>query len=342
MNPYIDPAGVGANLYNAINKYTNHEARHIVGIQTYFNVPDFCILNEFAISGNDKLIKDKIVEIVENSDLIHFNMFGHDSFFRFHVKTDKISCGAVIRFMTNLKKYIKRIPFIYHDHGIWMEGRESYGEYMNGKLFNKYNDYAGIVVCSPSAIGVYNGSIWLPNIIPQNDEHYLPIERDWDGDIYIAHSPSNRRFKGTNIIIDIIDELQKKGYPIKLILIENTNHENVMKMRQKCNIVIDSCYDSYPNLTSFEGMSQGQVAITRVTDEYMKYYNEIGDEPMPIITIKNSLELKGKLIFLLDNRDKLKEFAYKSREWIEKYYADYILIKKWVKFYEEVYEKWQK
>jgi hypothetical protein len=341
INPYVDPAGAGNNLCNAINRLTNHTCEYMVGLKTYFDVDGMCLSQR----KDEGLLESSIIEIekiAERSDILHFNMFDHTSYLKIMVnKTLSENALVVDEIKFNWEELLGRKPFIFHDHGTWMEGRELHSDYVTNKLYNKYDSkYNGVLVCNPFSLGIYNNCKWIQNIIPQDDRLYKPIKKDFDGKILIAHSPSNRRFKGTNMIISVIKKLKEMGYPIDLILAEKTEHNLCMKIKQKCHIVIDSLYDSFPNLASLEGMSQEQVALTRVEEKYMKYYNELGME-MPIEKINNSLELKNKLIDLLENRDKLKETAQKSREWIEKCYADHILIKKWIAYYEEVLEKWQ-
>jgi len=252
INPYVDPAGAGHAIFSAINRLTNHKCRYVVGFQTYFEVDDICLTHR-RNEGKLKETFNEMFTIAEESDVLHFNFFDHNMFLK--LISEKQKEGTPLKlddFNFNWNKYKGRKPFIYHDHGAWLEGRELSGLHNNCSLYNMYDYYAGVIVCNPFSLNTYNRAVWLQNIIPQDNELYKPIERNYDGEILVAHSPSSRRYKGTNIIIDIINDLRKEGYPIRLVLVEKTRRNMALKMRQKCHIIIDSLYDTFPNLNSLE------------------------------------------------------------------------------------------
>jgi glycosyltransferase involved in cell wall biosynthesis len=341
ISPYVDPAGAGVKLANALNKHTEHKVEYIVGMKTYFDCPGICISDLYHNDTPDEKIKEIIKNMINNADLIHFNMFDHRIPFKLSKIGGKSTELEMIDFAFDYSTYIGKKPFVFHDHGAWMEGRELYPFYIQEKLNDLFKNYDGLLVCNPFTLDIYEGSKWIQNPIPEDDEQYLPIEKNWSNEILIGHSPSSRRFKGTNMIIDIINELKKEGYPIRLILIEKMNHYTGMKIKQKCHIIIDSLYDSFPNLCSLEGMSQEQIAITRTTPECMEYYDNLGNNPMPIVRINSSLDLKNIIIEILKDRELAKEISQKGRKWIKENYSEKLIAQKWSNFYNEVYQKWQ-
>lgn len=337
--PYIDPAGASINLRNAINKYTNHKAWQMSGVKTYFNTGDFCVMDVYYKDDERRMgvMLNEIKDTVEMCDLVHLNMLDHTADVQVFEKINgKLTTTRKVQFRWEAMKSFNR--FIFHDHGAWLEGRELHDLHRRGKLFNRFDSYGGVVVCNPFSTSIYNGAKWIPNIIPQDDEIYSPVDKDYDGTIYVIQTPSSRRFKGTNILIDIINSLKRRGYPIELKLVEKSSHNLCMRIKRECHITVDSLYDKFPNLASLEAMSQGQVAITKTTDECMDAYNKLGNMEVPVIGIGDSGDLEEKLIYFLDNRDKLKEIGEQGRKWIEKAYADHLLIKRWIKYYKEVLE----
>ena len=58
---------------------------------------------------------------------------------------------------------------------------------------------------------------------------------DENGKILIGHSPTNRSAKGSDIIIPVVKELEKK-YPAKLVLIENLPYKQALELKNKCHI----------------------------------------------------------------------------------------------------------
>jgi hypothetical protein len=61
-------------------------------------------------------------------------------------------------------------------------------------------------------------------------------------DPLIVHTPTRRVLKGTSYILNTIEQLQKEGLKFRFKLAENMSHEEVLKLYQEADIIIDGYY----------------------------------------------------------------------------------------------------
>jgi len=142
-------------------------------------------------------------------------------------------------------------------------------------------------------------------------------ERD-NKKLKIIHSPTNRKFKGTDKIIKVIDVI-KKERDIDFILLENMDRNEVLKIKSECDLAIDQVGGelggSGYGKNSIENISMGIPTITEFSDDYLKFIKE---NPFIHSTIDT---LKEQLISLIENRNLIKDYSERGRRWVEKYHS---------------------
>ena len=129
--------------------------------------------------------------------------------------------------------------------------------------------------------------------------------------IRICHSPTNRTYKGTNEIIRIVNNLQKK-INFEFILIENQSHHNAMILKSGCNIFIDQITDvggwGY-GMSTIEAMSLGLCCICKMQPGFDKLSNN----PPIISADQNNLAII--LERLINNKTQIKNYGEKASIW---------------------------
>jgi hypothetical protein len=136
--------------------------------------------------------------------------------------------------------------------------------------------------------------------------------------IKIIHSPTNRRFKGTDKILKVIDEL-KKEKDFEFLLVENMEREKLLKLKKEYNLAIDQVGGdmggSGYGKNSIENLAMGLPTVTEFDDEYLKFIPE-----NPFISC-NINTLKESIFRIIDNPEQLKDYSEKGRMWVEKYHS---------------------
>lgn len=134
--------------------------------------------------------------------------------------------------------------------------------------------------------------------------------------IRIFHNPSNRYYKGSDIIIPICEELSKNPN-VEFIFIENKSHKRAEQIKRSCDILIDQIGNrgglGY-GMNSIEALSMGLCCITELTKNYEKF---IPDHPF---INANSKTLLDQIKYLINNPNKILEIKQKSINWVNKYH----------------------
>jgi hypothetical protein len=150
---------------------------------------------------------------------------------------------------------------------------------------------------------------------------------DNDGSQYnkpvrVIHTPNHRGYKGTEFIIQSIEDLKKEGLFIDLILIENKTNEDVKKIMPEADILIEQIIAPGYAFSGIEGMANGLVVMSNLTDPmfvtFLKRYSYL--EECKIIPT-NPENIKEELKKLIINPEMRKKNGELNRKYVEKYHS---------------------
>lgn len=152
------------------------------------------------------------------------------------------------------------------------------------------------------------------------DSSELPEKNNSANDIVtVVHSPTNRKYKGTDLIISVIDKikLQKK---INFILMENKPRNEVLKAKSMCDIAIDQV-GGFMGGTGYgkaglESLAMGIPTVTNMTGEYAGWL-----PGNPFVVANNENELYNKLIELIENKDLREQIGNNGKKWVNEYHG---------------------
>jgi glycosyltransferase involved in cell wall biosynthesis len=155
--------------------------------------------------------------------------------------------------------------------------------------------------------------------------HYVPFPFEVDkfkkkdilknNKLTICHAPTKRYLKGTEYLLKAVNELKNKYY-FEFVLIENTPHKEVLKIKkQKCDVLVDQLTDlggfGY-GMNSMECLSMGIPCITYINSQYEKFL-----KVHPFINA-NKGNIKEVLEKILKNPKILLKKSTESRNWVAK------------------------
>lgn len=140
-----------------------------------------------------------------------------------------------------------------------------------------------------------------------------------DGVVRIVHSPTNRKFKGTDLIISVIERI-KKEKKIEFLLLENLPRQKVLEIKSSCDICIDQVGGTMGGTgygkAGLETLAMGIPTITNMTDEYASWLPE-----NPFVVANESDQLYEALNELTDSIPLRNQKGEKSKVWVEKYHG---------------------
>ena len=158
-----------------------------------------------------------------------------------------------------------------------------------------------------------------PNInylfLPSDTESYTPKTK-LNAIIRIAHAPTNRHYKGSNLIINLCRKIADEGL-INFDLIEKLSHQDAIKRKQAADIFIAQIGDKGGwgyGMNSVESLSMGICTLTEMNQKYCEF---LPDHPFLNI---NEMTFETVLKQLINNRSKILDYGRKGKKWVNKYH----------------------
>jgi hypothetical protein len=142
--------------------------------------------------------------------------------------------------------------------------------------------------------------------------------------VKIVHTPNHRYIKGTEFLIDAVEELIQEGLKINLILIEKTPNERVREILcNEADILVEKLTYSVYGLSGLEGMAAGIAVVSNLEHEEItkayRRYSFLNECPAVSGTPEN---IKDVLRILITKPELRKQLGMACRNYIEKYHTD--------------------
>lgn len=162
----------------------------------------------------------------------------------------------------------------------------------------------------------------VKDIIPGGSVNKKPL---------IVHAPTRRIAKGTQHIIDAVEEL-KKEEDFDFVLLENMPREEALRQVKKCDIFIDQLILGSHGLSSCEAMSMGKPVLCYIMPAV--YQNGL---PLACPIVNVTIEtLKSVLKKLINNPGLRRELGQKGREYVVQYHDADVIAHRFVEIYKEI------
>lgn len=230
-----------------------------------------------------------------------------------------------------LNKLITGKRMLFHFHG--SETRMGYGTSYLWMM-------ADGVVSTPDLLRHWPELTYVPNPIEKPKGIYEPMS---DGQIKIVHFPTNRRFKGTDVIEKGVEILKNRGFSFEFKIIEGVAHSKVIEEMRHSHVVID--WMSQENVTgipgiygnvSLEAMALGRIAVAFIDPTIRPHY----PEELPVRSPKepNPESLADCLDDLITNWRETRMIAESGPKYVEVYHDSTKLAQRFIEKYERILE----
>lgn len=108
-------------------------------------------------------------------------------------------------------------------------------------------------------------AVYLPKIVDTDTIRAAPVQHRRRP--VIAHAPSRRATKGTDIVLASFDRLREEGLEFDVDLIEGVSNSEALARMGNADIVVEKLLGGDAGVTSLEAMALGRVAVARIRDE---------------------------------------------------------------------------
>lgn len=311
-------AGAPIRMINALNEYTDYEARLIN------TNPDCYGKRTFPEDLVWKKDRDICLDLISRADIIHFHHY-------FDLENNFLG----VNFLKDTKKDCKFLRHYHTDLNTLTSGDKQLAEEFTKDSLNR-------VVIPHYPERTFLDSHILPNIIPIYDENMKPkqINNKKVKVLYSASTKASRHeerwaTKGYPEVTKKLKYLSKK-LDFEYIELFGVPYEKAMKIKQTADIIIGDIVTGSYHLTELEALSQGKVVISYLdARSVMTLINVVGCDDLPFVNATLD-ELNNILKELIENKALREEIGAFSRDWIEKYYDDKVLVNKFVEVYDKI------
>ncbi len=247
---------------------------------------------------NDFLKKKKISEVIEKYKLDDFDIIHYDAgldFFRYPHVAQK------------WKREGKKIVCCYYGSDLRLRG-----------IIKEIDEISDLNITSEyDHLALKKDLNYL--FYPYDPSELPGLDNFSNEEITIIHSPTNRKYKGTELIISVIERI-KREKKIKFLLMENVNRNDLLKIKSRCDISIDQVGGTMGGTgygkAGLETLAMGIPTVTNMTDDYNSWLPE-----NPFVVANNAEELYKKLNELIDEKDLRISLGIEGRRWVNKYHG---------------------
>lgn len=171
----------------------------------------------------------------------------------------------------------------------------------------------------------------LLHVLPPNAE-FLPYSHialdEWtpnynqfeDRPLRFGHAPTHRRAKGTDLILEAADKLQKSGYEFELDLVEGLSNQEAKKRYTAIDVLIDQLYAGWYGGLAVEAMALGKPVLVYIREGDLGFIPEQMRNDLPFVQVTPSTIEAGMKRVLEMPKEELLSLARRSRAFVERWH----------------------
>lgn len=195
------------------------------------------------------------------------------------------------------------------------------------KRVEYWTRHADVILQGYMVDGIGRWDVTMPSILvidttawtPKSVYSYADGANDY---VKVIHTPNHRGFKGTEYIIQAVNELIEEGLKIKLVLLEKIPNREVKKLMQEADILAEQLVFTGYAMSALEGMASGMPVMSNLEHEaytrVFRRYAYLNECPILSTTPEN---IKTNLRILVQNPKLREELGRAGRQFVEKYHS---------------------
>ncbi len=148
-------------------------------------------------------------------------------------------------------------------------------------------------------------------------------------EIRLVHSPTSRRFKGTDAFLELVKPLEEE-FNFKVLLIENKTHEECIRIKETCHLHFDQMTPWGYGISGMESMAMGQVVLCS-----MGHFRLSLEPDVPLVSISPTT-LRETLRDLLKDPDRLNAIGDQAYHWVRRVYNPHKIIRQYDHLYQGI------
>ncbi|MDL4839768.1 glycosyltransferase family 4 protein [Aquibacillus rhizosphaerae] len=203
--------------------------------------------------------------------------------------------------------------------------------YNNVSTLSKYIDHA--IVQDHELDGYISNLYKHTHVIPHtiDTNNFTPQYPTSNKSPLVVHAPTLRDLKGTEYILNAVNELKRSGMSFQFKLIEGMSHDETMKLLSKADIIIDQLRIGACGFISSEAMAFGKPVICYIREDLETKY----PPDLPVINA-NPSNITNVLKNLIEKPQLWKELGEKGRQYVETHHDSQIVAGRYIDVYKKL------
>jgi glycosyltransferase involved in cell wall biosynthesis len=205
-----------------------------------------------------------------------------------------------------------------------------------------------IKLLSSIAHQVYSVNPDLMHVLPESsrftpyslvflDEWVPSYTQDQNRLLRIVHAPSNRKVKGSDLILSALESLRAQGFEFELLLVEGMSNAEARAVYESADVLVDQLFAGWYGGLAVELMALGKPVLVYIRDEDLVFIPPEMKADLPFLQITPFTVEEALRDLLLMPRESLVALGKSSRAFVERWH-DPLIIARDIK---EDYEKAQ-
>lgn len=150
----------------------------------------------------------------------------------------------------------------------------------------------------------------------------------------IVHAPSDRRTKGTRFVEAAIADLQRRGLPVSLSLVEGMSHQQALQTYRRADVLVDQLLTGWYGGLAVECMAMGIPALAYLDPADVARVPSAMAEAIPVLDIRpeHAPEALEQAMGMLEREGS--DWGRRSRAYVERFHDPAAIAERLVPVYE--------
>ncbi|NWD49595.1 glycosyltransferase family 1 protein [Pseudomonas gingeri] len=152
------------------------------------------------------------------------------------------------------------------------------------------------------------------------DEWLPSYTQDQNRPLRIVHAPSNRKVKGSDLILRALESLRGQGFEFELLLVEGMSNAEARKVYESADVLVDQLFAGWYGGLAVELMALGKPVLVYIRDEDLVFIPPAMKADLPFLQITPYTVEDTLRLLLLMPREELVALGRRSRAFVERWH----------------------
>ncbi|TWC53427.1 glycosyltransferase involved in cell wall biosynthesis [Pseudomonas sp. SJZ080] len=152
------------------------------------------------------------------------------------------------------------------------------------------------------------------------DEWVPSYTQDQNRPLRIVHAPSNRKVKGSDLILSALESLRAQGFEFELLLVEGMSNAEARAVYESADVLVDQLFAGWYGGLAVELMALGKPVLVYIRDEDLGFIPPEMKADLPFLQITPFTVEEALRDLLLMPRESLVALGKSSRAFVERWH----------------------